>query len=492
MLALGFSAGIPLLLLFGTLSVWLNEAGVNKSTITFFSWAGLGYSFKFVWAPLIDQARLPLLTRWLGKRRAWLLLCQVLLLTTLALMACVDPSSPSDNNAALTTMALLAVCLGFLSASQDIVIDALRIEMTPPEFMGLSSASYQFGYRLAMIVSGAGAFRLAMYFGSTKDEYHYSAWQMTYWIMALMMLVGIVTTLLIKEPTQRRDALDSTGSRELVKLFIIIVLPFIATFYLWNHYLLAPIDTKSLGQFPVFLLSIARLDLAMLVSYACVRPLIAQQWLSPTLAKSTYVEPVKEFFSRYPKKTIILLLLLIGFYRVSDLVLGAVANMFYQDLGFTKAQFGDASKIFGLIMTIVGTFFGGALVAWLGTMRTLFWGAVLSAITNLLFMWLANEGNNIIGLYGVICLDNLAAGIATTAFITLLSRLSNLEFTAMQYAIFSSIMLMLPTVMKGYSGTVVSWVGYPNFFLITTLIGLPVIFLVNLVSKELTLDEEKR
>ncbi len=211
--------------------------------------------------------------------------------------------------------------------------------------------------------------------------------------------------------------------------------------------------------------------------------------ISLHIARQTYLAPVKEFFTRYPEKTIALILLLIGFYRVSDMILGAVANVFYQDIGFSKTEFGDASKVFGLIMTIVGTFLGGALVAWLGTMRTLLWGAVLSAVTNLLFMWLASAGHNLLGLYGVICLDNLAAGIATTAFITFLSRLSNIEFTAVQYAIFSSVMLMIPTVLKGYSGTVVEATNYSTFFLFTTLIGLPVVVLVYAVGKVLTLDE---
>ncbi len=471
--------------MFSTLSNWLNEAEVEKSTITYFSWVALGYGFKFVWAPLIDQANLPFLRKKLGKRRSWLLLFQLLLLLTIAAMSMVNPAM-SDS---LTLMALLAVALGFLSASQDIVIDAYRIEITPPELMGMSVASYQLGYRIAMIVTGAGALTLSQAFGSSLEHYLYSAWQKTYLLMALMMLVGIVTTLLIKEPDNLPPPQDSRGSQQLLVLFLVLLVPFITVFAYWVPLFSQLMDIKLLSPLNRFIFFTVRLVVALLFCFGTAKLLINVGIVSVNIAKTAYLNPVKEFIGRYPLKTVILLMLLIGFYRVSDIVLGVVAYLFYQDIGFSKAEFATASKVFGIIMTLIGTFLGGFAVAKLGTMKTLLWGAILAAATNLLFLLLAYLGNKLWLLYIVIGADNLAVGIATTAFITFLSRLSNIQFTAMQYAIFSSVMLMLPKLLGGYSGTIVEQTSYSTFFLITTLMGLPVIALVYLVSKMLTLDE---
>ena len=197
MLFLGFSAGVPILLIFSSLSLWLREAGVERAAVTFFSWAALGYSFKFIWAPLIDQLPVPLLTKLLGRRRAWLLVSQLLVMVSIAIMASVDPASASD---ALTMMAVGAVMLGFSSATQDIVIDAYRIESAPMNLQAMMSSTYIAGYRIGMVIAGAGALYLADYFGSTKATYNYAAWQATYLIMAATMLVGVVTTFVISEP----------------------------------------------------------------------------------------------------------------------------------------------------------------------------------------------------------------------------------------------------------------------------------------------------
>lgn len=487
MLFLGFSAGLPLSLVFGTLSVWLNEAGVSKSTITFFSWAGLGYGFKFAWAPLIDQARLPMLTRRLGKRRAWLFFCQCLLLVILAAMALIDPISTTYS---LTVMALLAVALGFTSASQDIVIDAYRIEITPPELLGMSAASYSFGYRIAMIVSGAAALMLSEYFGSSKENYAYDAWQITYLLMALLMFVGITTTLLIREPAQGREPLDSNGSKQLMTLFIVLLVPFIGVQYGWKMLQNLLLDGVDIGTLGYFVLSVLRFTTAAVVCYIVARQLIQKQLVPAHIAADAYWQPVKEFIDRYPLKLVILLLLLIGFYRISDMVLGVIANIFYQDIGFSKTEFSLVSKTFGIAVTIIGTFIGGFLIMRLGVMRMMMLGAILAAATNLLFMIQAAAGDVLWLLFFVIIADNLAGGIASIAFVTFLSRLSNIQFTAMQYAIFTSIMVMLPRVIGGYSGTIVDTGGYSTFFLITTLMGLPVILLVYLVGKRLTFDED--
>lgn len=485
MLLLGFSAGLPILLVFGTLSVWLNEAGVKKSMITYFSWAGLGYGFKFVWAPLIDQARLPLLTPWLGKRRSWLLLCQVLLLLILVAMAMTDPVGTDRG---LMVMALLAVALGFTSASQDIVIDAYRIEITPPAMLGLSASTYTLGYRVAMIVAGAFALVVSERWGSALGDYHYIAWQKTYFLMAALMLIGIVTTLIISEPIQSKTALDSQGSKQLLMLFLVLLIPFVAVYYWWKPLMGELVDLSQLSPVGRFVVTVARFSTAAVVCYGVARALVASNVIPTRIAVDAYWSPVKEFINRYPTRLIVLILLLIGFYRVSDMVLGVIANVFYQDMGFSKENIAYASKVFGVIVTLLGTFWGGFLIVKWGVMRMMMIGAVTAAATNLLFMLLAAVGDQLWVLYLVIIADNLAAGVATAAFIAFLSQLSNIRFTAMQYAIFSSIMILLPRLISGYSGTIVEIANYQTFFVITTVMGLPVVLLVWLVGKQLVFE----
>ena len=201
MLFLGFSAGVPILLIFSTLGLWLNEAGVVKSTITFFSWAALGYSFKFVWAPLVDRLPLPVITKALGRRRAWMLVSQLAIMGAILLMSSVDPKASVES---LTIMAYGAVLLGFSSATQDIVIDAYRIESADMDLQSMLSATYIAGYRIGMLVAGAGGLFIASYLGSTKELYSFDAWSGTYLMMAGVMLIGVATTLIINEPKSER------------------------------------------------------------------------------------------------------------------------------------------------------------------------------------------------------------------------------------------------------------------------------------------------
>ncbi|TXH71855.1 MAG: MFS transporter, partial [Thiothrix sp.] len=233
MLFLGFSAGIPILLIFSSLSLWLGEAGVERKAVTFFSWAALGYSFKFVWAPLIDKLPLPFLTRALGKRRAWLLLSQGLIILAIIAMASIDPALSKNN---VTLMAFAAVLLGFSSATQDIVIDAYRIESAETRLQALMSSTYIVGYRLAMIVAGAGALYLAYQFGSEKGHYVYTAWRWTYFIMATIMLIGVLTTFVIPEPQHRESKLHYTTRDylRLVLVFACTVTAFVLSFFFTN------------------------------------------------------------------------------------------------------------------------------------------------------------------------------------------------------------------------------------------------------------------
>ena len=480
LLAMGFSAGIPILLIFSSLSLWLGEAGVERKAVTFFSWAALGYSFKFVWAPLVDRLPLPLLSAWLGRRRAWMLLAQLGVVLAILGMASTDPSAGPD---ALTRMALFAVLLGFASATQDIVIDAYRIEIAAPEQQGVLSSAYIAGYRLGMIAAGAGALYLATYWGSTKGAYVYSAWQWTYAVMAATMLVGMLTTLLVREPDASARAARQPSSEHLrlLLVFLASVLAFVGVFWLWGD-VWGAIKT---GPFLGLLLEAVRMALSLTAAFAVGAALVKLGLASARQAHDTWVMPALDFFKRYGARTAWLLLALVGLYRISDIVLGVISNVFYQDLGFSKVEIANAVKTFGVVVSIVGGFWGGLLAARLGVMRSLFWGAVLSALTNLGFVWLAQAGHHVVGLYAVVAADNLAAGFASAAFVAFLSSLTHVSFTAVQYAIFSSLMTLLPKTLGGYSGAMVDVLGYPWFFVLTTLMGLPVLVLVAWASRRL-------
>lgn len=480
MLFLGFSAGIPLLLIFSSLSLWLREAGVERSAVTFFSWAALGYSFKFVWAPLVDTLPIPLLTRILGRRRGWMLLAQGSIIAAIAGMALVDPGQGS-----LTMMALAAVLLGFSSATQDIVIDAYRIESAGVSLQALMSSTYIAGYRIGMLVSGAGTLFLATDFGSAMGAYDYRAWQSAYLIMAAAMSVGVFTTLVISEPPARAAPMPprSTGHyARFLFMFIAAVSGFILIFY-HSSEPAAELNRTLAGVLGAeagagFLVETARLGAGVATAWLIATIMIRTGIVSREMMQDTYVAPLKDFFKRYGLKSALLLLLLVGVYRISDIVLGVIANVFYQDVGFTKPEIAGVVKTFGLFMTIAGGFLGGLLSVRYGVIRILLLGALLSAATNLLFIVLAAVGHDLGMLYLVISFDNLSAGLASAAFVAFLSSLTNVRFTAMQYAIFSSLMTLFPKILGGYSGTIVDSLGYSHFFMLTALLGLPVLVLV--------------
>ena len=411
MLMLGFSAGLPLLLVFGTLSFWLREAGIDRTTIGYLSWVGLAYAFKWVWAPLVDRLPIPLLTRWLGRRRSWLLLSQAVIMTALVLMALTDPK------VALLPVVWCALAVAFGSATQDIALDAYRIESADSQRQAALAATYQTGYRMAMIWSGAGALWIAARAEVVGAAgYQHGAWQIAYLAMAASMLLGVVTVLCSPEP-QRRELPPSKN---------------------------------------------------------------AADWL-----RSALIEPFADFFRRYGKQAL-LILALIGVYRISDVVMGIMANPFYVDMGYTKDEVATVTKIYGVIMTLVGAFVGGGLAMRFGVMRVLMLGAVLSAASNLLFAWLGTRGHDVTALIFVISADNLSSGIASAAFIAYLSSLTNINYSATQYALFSSVMLLLPKALAGYSGRYVDAFGYVNFFSATALLGVPVLLLIGLALRSKT------
>ncbi len=484
MLFLGFSAGLPIMLIFSSLSLWLREAGVERSAVTYFSWAALGYSFKFVWAPLVDRLPLPFLTGALGLRRSWLLLSQISIFCAIALMASTDPALSPNH---LTMMAIGAVLLGFSSATQDIVIDAYRIESAESELQGMMSATYIAGYRLGMIVAGAGALYLASYLGSIKGSYDYQAWRLTYQCIALLMVIGFLTTLIIKEPilTERDKDFPLWDYARLVIVFLLVVVAFVGCFFFSAGWVNEVKDFFNQAVLSNFLIESCRLLVAVAVAFFVTRVAVAIHIARQEVVDFTYVEPIRSFFNRYGYSIAWLLLALIGLYRISDIVLGVISNVFYYDMGYSKNEVASAVKLFGVVMAIVGGFLGGILTMRYGVMRILFIGALLVALTNLLFIILVYSGHDLRWLYFVVSVDNLVGGFASAAFIAFLSSLVDVRFTAMQYAIFSSLMTLLPKLMGGYSGGMVDSVGYTSFFLIVSAMGLPVLLLIYWTDKKI-------
>ena len=483
MLFFGFSAGLPILLIFSSLSLWLREAGVERSAVTFFSWAALGYSFKFVWAPLVDRLPVPFFTKAFGRRRSWILVAQAGIITAILWMGFTDPAT---GQYPLTIMAMAAVLLGFSSATQDIVIDAYRIESAQTDLQALMASTYIGGYRIGMLVAGAGTLFLADLFGSSKGNYRFEAWQNAYFIMAGFMLVGVVTAILVPEP-EVKDVEEKTyaptdylGS---LLLFALAAGGFVLAFHFSADLSLDSwLNNKPLAGLMV---EVIRLGMGIGVAAVIAKLFMALGFVNREMVKESYLAPVSDFFNRYGVFLAWLILALVGLYRISDIVLGVISNVFFQDLGFSKTEIASVVKTFGLFMTIAGGFLGGILSLRYGVIKILFIGALLSSLTNLLFMALAGMGHNVPMLYLVISADNLAGGLASAAFVAFLSSLTNIRFTAIQYAIFSSLMTLIPKVFGGYSGTLVDTLGYSSFFLITAVIGIPVLILVWLSGKYL-------
>ncbi|MGH1439214.1 MAG: AmpG family muropeptide MFS transporter [Cellvibrionaceae bacterium] len=480
---LGFSAGIPILLIFSTLSLWLSEAGVQKSAVTYFSWAALGYSFKFIWAPVVDKLPLPFVSKMFGRRRAWLLLSQCSVIASILYMASINPSY------GLSAMAIGAVALGFSSATQDIVIDAYRIECAEPKVQALLSSSYIAGYRIGMVVAGAGGLYLAYYFGSRPDVYVYAAWQKTYFIMALVMGVGVITTLCISEPNKQVDNAYPYSTSSYVRFFLLFILSIciLIVAYRFSSNLIG--DTKNFNAVIAFLLVAGQLFFSL--SMAALMGFVGSAcgFADKKMVFENYCQPAIEFFTRYGRLAI-WVLLLVGFYRVSDIVMGVIANVFYQELGYSKLQIANVTKVFGLLLTIAGSFIGGFLTLRWGVIKVLLLGAVLSALTNIAFIglsYISFSEPSTQALAIVIALDNLSAGLAVAVFIAWLSSLTSISFTATQYAIFSSLMTLFPKLLGGYSGTMVESMGYSWFFIFTALLSVPVIALILYLNKRLSL-----
>ncbi|WP_136246988.1 AmpG family muropeptide MFS transporter [Halomonas borealis] len=438
MLFLGFSAGLPFLLVFSTLSAWLRSDGVEVAAIGFFAWIGILYSIKFFWAPVVDRLALPGLTRWLGQRRGWMLLAQAMIAAGLAGLAGLDPMSPLPPVAAelaslvgldpmtqLPLVALFALLVAFGSATQDIAIDAFRIESAPGDMQAAMASTYIIGYRGGLIAAGAGALYLASLV----------SWHAAYLAMAALMAVGMVTVLMRPEP--ERLALETQLIHE----------PRVRAFL-----------RASRGR-PAWL---RRLGAWVIGAVVC---------------------PFTDFFTRHGVKAL-WLLAFVAVFRISDLAMASMANPLYIDLGFSLEAIASITNIFGIAMSIGGGLLGGLLVARYGVGPILILGACATALTNLLFVALALAGDSLPMLVATIIGDNLSNGLASAVFIAFLSGLTSKAYTATQYALFSSLMTLPGKFLSGFGGLVVDTHGYADFFLAASVLGLPAIALAVWVSRD--------
>ena len=420
MFFLGFSAGLPFPLVFSTLSTWLRQIGISKTIIGFFAWIGITYSIKIIWAPIVDRMPLPVITKLLGPRRSWMLVAQAGIIAGLLGMAWTDPAQH------ITAMALFALLVAFSSATQDIVIDAYRIEAVKEEYQGAMAATYQAGWRVAAaLVAGAAALYISNYF----------SWTVAYIVMAAFMAVGIITVLLISEPDRTIGEQTYLQEQRVVDFL------------------------ESTAHIP----DVLRIPVAWFIG--------------------AVICPFTEFFQRNSNSALFVLLF-IGIYRISDIVLGNMTHPFYIDMGFSVIEIANIAKIFGVVMTLLGAFIGGLLVVRYGILRVLLLGAILVSITNLMFALLADNGHSITGLAIVLSSDNFSGGLASTAFIAYLSSLTNRAYTATQYALFSSIMTLGPKFISGFSGVVIDAQGYIFFFAYAAALGLPAIFMVLYLMKQ--------
>ncbi len=476
MLALGFAAGLPNLLLFDTLSVWLRQAKIPLDVIGLFSLVTITYAVKFLWAPIVDRVRIPGLHRLLGKRRSWMLLAQagiVLGIWAIAANAPVVAAAVAGNvegavqpEPDLSLLWIVAVCAtltAVFGATQDIAIDAWRIEVAAVERQGAMAAAYQWGYRLAVVVSGAAPLLLASRIG----------WSGAYSAMALVMAVGILGVLLAPReksidlpPLPAATTPPWAEALEWVGRLVVVV--FGACF------IGAGLSGKA--EPITFLFTAAGMtDFAASVSaiwttkpWGVIWQVIGTLFGLVIVAAGTYPviksrpsayfagtlkEPLEDFFKRY-KNTGLMILAMICVYRISDFVLNLM-GVFYTDVGFTLDEIAGARKLFGVLMSVAGIGIGGWAVARFGLMRPLIVGAILQPLSNIAFGSLVFTGPWLPGLYACIAIDNISAGIAGTCLIAYMSSLTSLGFTATQYALFSSLYALPGKILAAISGRIV-------------------------------------
>ncbi len=386
----GFASGMPFLLVAGTLAYWLKDNGIDLKSITLIASAGLAYTLKFLWAPLVDRWRLPWLGR-LGLRRGWILFALLAVIIALLVMAQLTP----DRLAPFVWVTLAAA---FAGATLDIGVDAYRVEIAPRKDQGALLSTYSLGYRIALIITGALALVLA----------DHLPWPMVYRAMALVMLIPVVAVFFAREPDVAR------------------------------------VKTENWGQG----------------------------------LREGVVEPFADFFRRFGPTLAVGLLAFILLAKVSDQSLGGgIMAPFYIDQGYTKTEIGAISKVYGVWIGIAGVFLAGIAIARWGVRWPLLAGVVLGAVSNLIFVWLEGANGDLGKLTLAISVDNLSQGFQGTTLAAFLTALVNQRFSATQFALFSSLVMLPGKLLSAVSGGIVEQTGYGTYFWITALVSIPALLL---------------
>ena len=512
MLSFGFSSGLPFALLIGTLNAWLGDAKINLATIGVLSWIGLGYAFKFLWSPLVDRVRIPVL----GRRTSWIVLCQAGLIVAFIGLGATDPA------ANIGWFAIFAVIGAFSSATQDIAVDAWRIDVADEKTtVELLSAVYQFGYRTASIVGGAIALILAARM----------PWGVVYWLMAALVVVVMIVAITAPD-TERppknviEHALEQAG--ELSVHVRIGALAIVGICWLWAIVSLARFMismlaaqesgaklpsvadfTTNVGPWIIVATVFVPLIVSASVNWLKAHRQGIQRESHPDASGAraalnhiygALVAPLAELSGRLGWGVLII----IGFiltYALCYNIWSAFAYPFYLDyLHYTKDEVAFASKIFGIIMTMIGISLGGYLFARIGKFPTVLIGAAITPLGNLVFADLADGGPNIdrvshllrldvlgsvfgldermIRLLVAIFCDNVFIGIALTAFVAYLSGIISKKFTAVQYALLSSLTFLVGSLGRGVAGESFDKYGYALVFRWTAAIGFIAVFFV--------------
>jgi PAT family beta-lactamase induction signal transducer AmpG len=462
MLFLGFASGLPFPMVLTTLSARLRLAGIDRTTIGLFSLVGLAYSLKFVWSPIVDRWRLPGFAA-LGQRRGWILFAQLGIIVGLICMGLRDPAQGAE------AVALLAVVTAFFSATQDIAVDAYRIEASDARLQGTASAAYQVGYQVALICSGAGALVMASHQG----------WNAAYFLIAGLVLLGVVATLRIAEPAQSREKaptdhalVAATAARMRPAVLVIAFGITLATWALLRSLLSSKDSTLALdaafaavGVFELMLLAVLRIGALRNIRDRLI---------------ASIVLPLQDIGARFGWRLAVPMLLLIVTYRLNYMTMGVAANTFYLDMGYSLDQVAAVSKLYGVALTLIGAVYAGWLVRRLGFMQSMLLGLVLLSVANLFYGHLATlpKPPGIGWLAAAISLDNVANGIAGTAFIAYMSSLTSKQYTATQYALFGTLWSLPAKSLASQWGRIVDTFGYPAFFAYTAAVALPALVLV--------------
>lgn len=388
-LFLGMSSGFPFAMIGATLTTRLAQDGITKSTVTAFALTFLAYNFKWLWAPIVDHVRLPVIGRF-GQRRSWLWFVGFLVICAVAFLGSLDPSQ------SIATVAVAAILVGVAGATYDIIIDAYRIEMLEPRQLGVGSGMSQYGWRIGAAAAGALALVLAGRYG----------WSVAYLVCTFFALPAMAVGLFMGEPERHRE----------------------------------PAPVRSVLQ-----------------------------------AIVAYFSPLAEFMKRQGALVVLLFVLI---HKIGDTLANLTLRLLFEDLGFTNDEIAFYDVGIGFVALLVGVFVGGIMYARVGMKRAVLVSLILMAVSNFGFALLAASGHSNIMMGAVMFFENFASGIGGVTVVAYLSALCNLRFTATQYALLSALASIAGRFLTGTTaGSLIEWMGYVNFYLLTTLIAMPGVLL---------------